>query len=74
MLNTMRRRLILGHVLPLLIIIPLMGIALTYVLETQVLLPNLTHDVMEDAELTAEIAGNQSDIWRDRAQAQSFLD
>jgi hypothetical protein len=44
MLRTLRRRLILSHVLPLLTIIPLMGIALTYVLETQVLLLNLTHD------------------------------
>jgi two-component system sensor histidine kinase BaeS len=74
MLKTLRRRFILSHVLPLLIVMPLMGIALIYILETQVLLPDLTHDVMEDAGLTAEIAGNQIDIWRDHTQAQSFLD
>lgn len=35
MLNTLRRRLILSHILPVLLIIPLMGIALIYVIETQ---------------------------------------
>ena len=35
MLNTLRRRLILSHILPVLLIIPLMGIALIYAIETQ---------------------------------------
>ena len=38
MLRTLRWRFVLSHVLPLAIIIPVMGIALIYVLETQVLL------------------------------------
>jgi len=70
MLNTLRRRLILSHVLPSLIMVPLMGIALIYVLETQVLLPSLTHELLEEARLTAEIAGNRADIWHEHAQAQ----
>jgi len=73
MLNTLRRRFILSHVLPLLIIVPLMGIALTYVLEAQVLLPNLTRELMQEARLTAEIMGNSAGIWRDAAQAQDFI-
>jgi signal transduction histidine kinase len=73
MLNTLRRRLILSHVLPLLIIIPLMGIALTYVLETEVLLPDLVHGLMQEARLTAEIASNHADLWHDPAQAQDFI-
>jgi hypothetical protein len=41
MVNTLRHRLILSHVLPLIIIIPVLGVVLIYVLETQVLLPSL---------------------------------
>lgn len=73
MLNTLRRRLILSHVLPLLVIIPLMGIALTYTLETQILLPNLTHELLQEAKLTAEIAGSRADIWHDPEQTQRFV-
>ena len=41
MLNTLRGRFILSHILPLLIVIPLMGIAIIYLVETQFLLPSL---------------------------------
>jgi hypothetical protein len=34
-MNTLRTRLILSHLLPTLIITPVMGLALVYVLETQ---------------------------------------
>ena len=42
MFHTLRSRLILSHLLPLLVVVPLMGIALIYLLEETVLLPNLT--------------------------------
>ena len=38
-MRTLRTRFILSHVLPLLLVIPLMGLVLTYVLETQVFYP-----------------------------------
>ena len=37
-MRSLRARLILSHVLPLLVVIPLVGVALAYLLETQVLL------------------------------------
>ena len=37
-LDTLRFRLILSHVIPLLVIIPVVGIALVYTLETRLLL------------------------------------
>jgi len=74
MLNTLRRRLIVSHVLPLLEIIPLIGIALVYVLETQVLLPNLAAEVNDQAYLAAQLASYQPAIWNDSAQAQAFID
>ncbi len=73
MLRTLRNRLILSHVLPLLIIIPLMGIAIIYALETQVLLPSLSKELSGDARLLAEIASKQPEVWKDPAFAQDIL-
>jgi two-component system sensor histidine kinase BaeS len=73
MLRTLRNRLILSHVLPLLIIIPLMGIAIIYALETQVLLPSLSKELAGEAGLLAEIASNQPEIWEDPNFAQNIL-
>jgi two-component system sensor histidine kinase BaeS len=73
MLGTLRRRFVLSHMLPLMLIVPLMGIALIYVLETQVLLSELGRGLLEQAELVAEISGDRSDIWQDPVQAQAFV-
>lgn len=73
MLNTLRRRLVVSHVLPLLIIVPLMGLALVYALETQVLLPNLSSELVGQATLVAEMTNDHTDIWRDPSQAQAFV-
>lgn len=51
MLRTLRSRLIFSHILPLLIIIPLLNLALVYLLETRVLLPQLTKELVEDARI-----------------------
>ena len=45
MFRTLRARSILSHLLPLLIVLPLIGLALTYVVETQVLLQNLSTEL-----------------------------
>lgn len=73
MLNTMRRRLILSHVLPLLVITPLVGIGLVYVLETQVMMVNLSNELAREAVLVAEITTDHAEIWQDPAQAQVFV-
>jgi two-component system sensor histidine kinase BaeS len=73
MLNTLRQRLILSHVLPLLIVIPVMGIALIYVLETRVLLQNLATELRGHAALVAELARDQPSIWTSPQQADVFV-
>jgi two-component system sensor histidine kinase BaeS len=74
MLATLRRRLILSHVLPLLVTIPLVGIALIYILETQVILPELAEELAGQAALAARLARDQPDLWHDGVQAQAFVD
>lgn len=73
MLNTLRSRFILGHTLPLLVIVPLTGIALIYVLETQVLLANLATETKSQAVLLAQLATDYPDIWTDSLRAQAFV-
>lgn len=73
MLRTLRRRLILSHVLPLLIVLPLMGASLVYALETRFLTPALSRELEGDARLLAVIAGDQPEIWEDPQYARSIL-
>jgi two-component system sensor histidine kinase BaeS len=58
----------------LLVIIPLVGIALIYVLETKVILPKLAEELVGEAALVARLTRNQPDLWHDTAQAQAFVD
>ena len=74
MLHSLRNRLILSHILPLLIIIPLMGVALLYALETQYVLPNLANELSGDAKILAEITSQQSGIWQDPLVARTALE
>ena len=72
MLSTLRVRLLLSHILPLVIVIPLIGLAL-YHLQTQVLLDNLTEDLEEQAEMLAIIAADNPALFEDTDQAEAFM-
>ena len=74
MLRTLRNRLILSHILPALIIIPLMGAAMVYILETRLLLPTIYMNLAKEAELMAEITRNQPIFWQDRQAAELLVD
>lgn len=74
MLKTLRNRLILSHVLPLLIIVPLMGVALIYTLETRFLMPALSRELEGNARLLAAIAADQPEMWENPGSAQAILD
>ena len=72
-MRTLRSQLILSHILPLLIVVPLIGVILIYILETQVVLADLSNDLEQQAAMTAEVAADQPQIWGDAAQAQVFV-
>lgn len=74
MLDTLYRRLVVSHVIPLLLVVPLMGVAFVYALETQVLLPNVAYEATGQAALVAEIAAERADVWTDPVQAQALVD
>ena len=73
MFKTLRGRLILSHILPFLIIIPLIGAALVYFLETQFLLPQLSVDLSVDARVLAQMARYEPDLFQNPQLAQAML-
>ncbi len=72
-MHTLRGRLILSHILPLLLIVPIVGFALVYILETQVLLTDLSDELAQHGVLTADIARDRPAIWSDAAEAHRFV-
>jgi two-component system sensor histidine kinase BaeS len=72
-LRSLRARFIFSHILPLLVVLPLVGLILVYVLESQVMLENLAAELEKQAVLVASMAGSHGEVWHDPAQAQSFV-
>jgi signal transduction histidine kinase len=72
-MRSLRSRLILSHLLPILVLIPVIGVALIYLLETQFLLANYARELARQAVLVADIAGNYTEIWFDPERAQAFV-
>lgn len=74
MIKTLRNRLVLSHILPVLIVIPLMGVAIVYAIESQYLLPSLSRELSGDARLLAEFAREQEGVFVNSQNAQVFID
>lgn len=72
MFASLRARLVLSHIMPLLIVVPLMGLALMYVLETKMLLGSLSSELTEQGQLIASIARDRPDIWHDPSRGSAF--
>ncbi|MEI7988136.1 MAG: ATP-binding protein [Chloroflexota bacterium] len=72
-MNSLRVRLILSHVIPLMVTVPLIGIALVYLLESQILLTNLSSDLQRRATILAQTTVDQVNIWYDKDNAQAFV-
>ena len=73
MFRTLRSRFILSHILPLLITVPLIGILLIYLLEVHILLPTLTNELIQQAQLVVDLTRDQPGVWGHPDQAQSFV-
>ncbi len=72
-MRSLRARLIISHMIPLIIVIPLVGVALTYLLETQVLLAGSSNELELQAALVAEAAAQNPQIWYNPLQAAAFV-
>ena len=73
MFRSLRNRLIFSHILPALLIIPLMGAAMVYVLETRLLLPMIYQNLAKEASLMAEMTRTQPIFWQNRLAARALV-
>jgi signal transduction histidine kinase len=71
-LKRLRHQLIISHLIPYLIVIPILGIALVYLLESQVILASAASKLSSQGVLIAEILQSSADVWdnEDLAQAE----
>jgi two-component system, OmpR family, sensor histidine kinase BaeS len=72
-MRTLRGQLVLSHILPLLIVLPLITLGLLVLVETQVLLTGLTQRATEQATLLAQAVRRQLEVLDDPVLAQSFV-
>jgi len=73
-MNTLRSRLILSHIFPILVILPLISGIFLYLLQTQVYLTNMASELDRQAVLISDIAGAYSEIWRYPDRRQAFVE
>lgn len=73
-MKTLRTRLLLSHVVPLLVLIPLLIIVIASVLQSQDLLIELSDQLTEQAELLAILVEERPEVWGSSIEAQSFVD
>jgi signal transduction histidine kinase len=73
MFRSLRSRLIISQVIPLLLVIPIMGVVLVRLIERRVLLPSLSRALMDNAVLLANLAGNDQEMWSNPVYAEYYL-
>ena len=69
----LRGRLLAGHILPVLLLLPLIGLALIYLLETGLILPTLAAELAEQGLMVAKQAAANPQIWSNPSIAQSIM-
>ena len=73
MLRTLRNRLILSHIIPVLVIVPIMGVALIYLVETQFLLPSLLDSLGDNALLISDVLSHEPQLLTDSQLYQELI-
>ena len=71
--HNFRSRLLLSHLLPILVVVPLLGYGLIYLLETQVILPSLASDLIDQGTLVEQLLKSRPEIWSLPASAQAMV-
>jgi HAMP domain-containing protein len=72
-MQSLRSRFIFSHLLPILLVVPLVTILLLYLLETQILLAEMSEEITEKANLIADTVNGRPELLQNAAQAESFI-
>lgn len=73
MVKSLRFRLVLNNLIPLLVILPVVGVILAYLLHTQVFLANIANELTRQAVLVADYAAARTDVFNNTRSAEDFL-
>jgi two-component system sensor histidine kinase BaeS len=73
MLRTLRVRLAFSHALPVLVLVPLLGLALLYQIERHYFLESLASELAVQGALVAEFTQEEQALWQDSGVAQAML-
>ena len=73
MIRSLRVRLIINILIPILVILPVVGFVLSNLLHTQVVLSNIAGELTRQGVLVADYAAARSDIFNDIESAQDFV-
>jgi len=73
MFKTLQGRFILSHILPVIITIPIMGIAIIYIIETQFLVPGMSLELKNNILLISRIIGQNEFFWQTPDEAGELL-
>lgn len=73
-MKSFRSQLILSHLLPLIIVLPVLGLIFITIVESQILLVNVVDDLRRTAVTVAAQAATEPIVWQDNAQAQAFVE
>jgi len=71
--RSLRFQLLLSHILPFLILLPIMGIATIYIVESRVLMPQIARDLESEARLLAQLSSIQYNQWGSQLYYQYVL-
>jgi signal transduction histidine kinase len=72
-MKSLRVQLLLSHVLPVLILLPVLGLLLAYIIETQVVLSSLADELAREAATLAQAAERQEFIFLNQEQGETFV-
>ena len=73
MFKTLRARLLVSSLVPVLVIVPVVAWVLIYLLQTQVILASIANELIRQAVLVADMSVTTIEIWQDPQQAQNFV-
>ena len=73
MLRTLQSRFALSHLLPVLLIIPLIGLATIYLVESRFFLDDLASELVVQGSLIAELVQSDQQLWHDLTAADQLI-
>jgi len=72
-MKNLKLQFILSHILPVIITIPLIGVALSYAMETNFILKDMKKTIEYQAQLIKGYAEENPGIWKDRESANNLI-